>query len=126
VRAQQWPATRAKTAGELGSHSQLPSQREERTVSTEERLRRAAQRLAEASELAEPPRSVEYLALAASVRLQIRAALRGETVLGSIRELELRAERLADTAPPDSEEQRLADGCSLGLEGLRQDLGESA
>ena len=92
-------------------------------METLERLRRAAQRLAEASELAEPRRSVEYLALAAAVRAEIRGASRGESVLWHrLRAVELAAERLADSAAADSEEQRLADSVSLTLEGLREAL----
>ena len=92
-------------------------------METLERLRRAAQRLEAASEQAEPARSVLYLAEAAAVRAQIRAALRGEELLlETLRRVELTAERLADTAPLDSEEQRLADSVSLTLEGLREAL----
>jgi hypothetical protein len=97
-------------------------------VSTLERLERIAQRLEAASELTGPSRSVDYLAGAAAVRAEIRAQQRGEEQIlwHRLRAVELLSERLADSAPPDSEEQRLADGCSLGLEGLREDLGWSA
>ena len=96
-------------------------------MSTLERLDRIAQRLAAASELAEPARSVEYLAQAATVRAEIRAHSRGEQILWHrLRAVELAAERLGDSAPSDSEEQRLADSASLTLEGLREDLGWSA
>jgi hypothetical protein len=94
-------------------------------VSTLERLDRIAQRLEEASELAAPSRSVEYLAGAAAVRAEIRAQRRGgeEILWHRLRAVELLSEGLADSAPTDSEEQRLADGATLTLEGLRVEEG---
>lgn len=94
-------------------------------MSTLERLERIAQRLEAASELAGASRSVEYLAGAATVRAEIRAQRRGEEQIlwNRLRAVELTAERLADSAPSDSEEQRLADGSTLALEGLREEIG---
>lgn len=99
-------------------------------MSTLERLERIAQRLEEASELTlgshrGADRSCEYLAAAATVRAEIRAQSRGgEQILWHrLRAVELASERLADSAPSDSEEQRLADGSTLALEGLRNRIG---
>lgn len=95
-------------------------------MSTLDRLERTAQSLEEASELAlgsrrGPDRSCEYLAAAAAVRAEIRAQRRGEEQIlwHRLRAVELTAERLADSAPTDSEEQELADRASLTLEYLR-------
>jgi hypothetical protein len=93
-------------------------------VSTLERLERIAQRLEEASELAAPSRSAEYLAGAAAVRLEICAERRVAPLNWErLRAVELAAERLADSAPSDSEEQYLADCASSRLEGLREGIG---
>jgi hypothetical protein len=90
-------------------------------VSTLERLERIAQSLEEAAELTATSRAVDYLAGAATVRAELRAQIRGEEQIlwERLRAVESLAERLADSAPADSEEQRLADRASLTAEYLR-------
>ena len=94
-------------------------------MSTLDTLERIAQRLEAASELAVPSRSVDYLAGAAAVGAEIRSQQRGggQILWERLRTVELLSERLADSAPADSEEQRLADGVTLTLEGLRGRIG---
>jgi hypothetical protein len=94
-------------------------------VSTLEKLERIAQRLEEASELAPPSRSVEYLAGAATVRAEIRSQRRGEqhVLWHRLEAVSVTAERLAESAATDSEEQLLADAAILSMEGLREEEG---
>jgi hypothetical protein len=97
-------------------------------VSTAERLSRAAQRLEEASELAlldSAQASVHYLALSARVRGLLRDLDRGHTPsVEAVRALARSVEAVADRAPTDCEEQRRADGATLTLCGLAEDLEE--
>lgn len=92
-------------------------------MSTLERLERIAQRLDAASELAAPSRAVEYLAAAVAVREISAELIVAPLNWERLRAVELGSERLADSAPADSEEQRLADGATLALEGLRDGIG---
>ena len=86
-----------------------------------ERLAKATHRLQSASELADIGRSVQYLAAAATAQSLLRDLGRGHTPSAdALRALSGAVEAVADTAPADSEEQRLADSCTLTLEGAAE------
>jgi hypothetical protein len=95
-------------------------------VSTAEALSKAAHRLEEASELAlsiSAGRSSDYLHCAAVVRGLLRDLRRGHTPSAdTVRALARSVWLLADCAPRDSREQSRADGATLTLEGLSEDL----
>ena len=88
-----------------------------------DRLAKATHRLQSSSELAAPVRSVQYLAAAAKAQTLLRDLGRGHTPSAqALSALSGTVAAVADTAPADSEEQRLADSATLTLEGLAEDL----
>ena len=91
-----------------------------------EQLAKAAQRLEEASEAAlssSTDRSAQYLGEAAAVRTLSRDLERGHTPSAdTVRALSRSVWLLADCAPRGSREQSRADGATLTLAGIAEEL----